>query len=184
MIVSGADAWSQIILTPQPLILIPMFTPIEAASATRRGHHVLVPVGPEIAETCGMVVLPQLARRPVEAELSEMGVSQEAADLAALAHRSLVALRRRLAVSPALQQPAWAERGQARALLPALLAGSWDAHLEGDKAAIAALAGRSYEDVEADLIGYAQISDPPVRRSGTVWLLRPEKMPGSFWPAS
>jgi transcriptional regulator with XRE-family HTH domain len=172
LIVSGADAWSQIILTPQPLILIPMFTPIEAASATRRGHHVLVPVGPETAETRGMIVLPRLAHRAIEAELLEMGVNrEEAADLAALAHRSLVALRRRLAVSPALQQPAWAERRQARTLLPALLAGGWDAHLEGDKAAIAALAGRSYEDVEADLIGYTQISDPPIRRVGTTWFL-------------
>jgi transcriptional regulator with XRE-family HTH domain len=172
IIVSSADAWSQIILTLQPLILIPMFTPVEPVSATRRGHHVLVPVGPETAETSGMIVLPRLARRPVETELLEMGVNQnEAADLASLAHRSLVALRRRLAVSPALQQPAWAERRQARARLPALLAGRWDARSEGDKTALAALAGRSYEDVEVDLIGYTLVSDPPIRRVGTVWFL-------------
>src|SRR5581483_4088107 len=172
VVVYSADAWSQIILAPQPLILIPMFTPVETVSATRRGHHALVPAGPELAEASGMLVLPRLARRSAETALVEMGVHQgEATDLAALAHRSLVALRRRLAVSPTLQQPAWAERSQARVLLPALLAGSWDARLEGDKAVIAALAGRPYEDVEADLIGYTQISDPPIRKAGTVWFL-------------
>jgi hypothetical protein len=172
IIVYSTDTWSQIILTPQPLFLIPMFTPVETVSATRRGHHVLVPTGPEMAEASGMIVLPRLARQSAEGALLEMGVKrEEATALAVLAHRSLVALRRRLAVSPALQQPAWAERGQARALLPALLAGSWDAGSEGDQAAIAALAGRAYEDVEAYLIGYTQISDPPVRRTGTVWFL-------------
>ena len=101
-----------------------------------------------------------------------MGVNKErVSSLAVLAHRSLLSLRRQLAVNPALQQPTWAERGQVRSLLPALLAGSWDEDLEGDRNAITTLSGRPYEDVEADLIGYAQISDPPVRRVGTIWFL-------------
>jgi len=172
LIVYSADAWSQMVLSTQPLVLLPTFAPVEVVQATRRGHHVLVPVGRETAEASGMVILQQPARPAAEAALVAMGVPQErASSLAAIAHRSLLSLRRQLAVNPALQQPAWATREQARLLLPALLAGNWDEALEGDRKTIAALAGRSYEEVEADLVGYAQVSDPPVRRVGTTWLL-------------
>ena len=172
LIVYSADAWRQISHTPQPLVLLPMFAPVEVFQATRRGHHVLIPVGREIAEASGMVILQHPPRPAAEAALVAMGVPQERASfLAPIAHRSLLSLRRQLAVSPALQQPAWATREQARPLLPALLVGNWDEALEGDRNSIAALAGRPYAEVEADLVGYAQVSDPPVRRVGTTWLL-------------
>ena len=172
LIVYSADTWSQMVLSTQPLVLLPMFAPVEVVQATRRGHHILVPVGRETAEASGMVVLQQPSQPAAEAALVAMGVPQErASSLAAIAHRSLLSLRRQLAVNPALQQPAWATREQARPLLPALLAGNWDEAFEEDRNTIAALAGRPYEEVEADLVGYAQISDPPVRRVGTTWLL-------------
>lgn len=172
LIVYSPDAWSQIALSTQPLVLLPMFAPVEVVQATRMGHHVLVPVGRETAEASGMVILQQPTRPAAEAALVAMGVPQErASSLAAIAHRSLLSLRRQLAVNPALQQPAWATQEQGRPLLPALLAGNWDEALEGDRKTIAALAGRPYEEVEADLVGYAQVSDPPVRRVGTTWLL-------------
>lgn len=172
LIVYSADAWSQMVPSTAPLVLLPMFAPAEIVLATRGGHHVLIPVGRETAEADGMLVLQQPSLPTAEAALVAMGISQErASSLAAVAHRSLLSLRRQLAVNPALQQPAWATREQARSLLPALLAGSWDEALEGDQNTVAALAGRPYEEVAADLVGYTQISDPPVRRVGTTWLL-------------
>ncbi len=172
LIVYSPDVWHQIALSTQPLVLLPMFAPVEVIQATRRGHHVLIPVGRETAEASGMVVLQHPTRPAAEAALVSMGILQDRATfLAAIAHRSLLSLRRQLAVNPTLQQPSWAIREQARPLLPALLAGNWDEALEGDRKTIEALTGRPYAEVEADLVGYAQVSDPPVRRVGTTWLL-------------
>ena len=57
----------------------------------------------------------------------------------------------KLAVDKGLERPAWAHRGEAPALLPALLAGAWDETKSGDQEAISMLADRPYQDVERSL---------------------------------
>ncbi|HEY7415390.1 MAG TPA: helix-turn-helix domain-containing protein, partial [Ktedonobacteraceae bacterium] len=172
LIVHSPIAWQQLAYTGQPLVLLPTFSPVVTVQATRQGHHVLLPLGLETAETDGMVVLPRPSRQAAEAALKAMGFGLErASTLAAIAHRSLLSLRRQLALNPAVQQPAWADADHARPLLSALLAGSWDEAVEGDQNVLAALAGRAYAEISADLMSFAFTSDPPVRQAATVWLL-------------
>jgi len=98
-----------------------------------------------------------------------MGLGREHATThAPLAHRSFLTLRRKLSLSPEVQQPDWASSGKTRVVLPTLLAGNWDQALKGDQDAIAVLAGRPYEEVAQDLVRYAQESDLLVRQIGSV----------------
>jgi hypothetical protein len=172
-IVNSAQAWRQIVLTEQPILLFPRFWPVEVIQAIRRGHHVLIPAGREIADSNGMALLQRPSRLAAEAAFKNMGLSQErASSLAPIARRSLLTLRRQLSLNPEVQQPAWALPEKARSVLPAMLAGSWDEAIKGDQDAIAMLAGRSsYSEAVEDLVRYANESDPPVRQVGTIWFL-------------
>ena len=170
VVVESTQAWRYITLTEQPIMVLPLFQPVDVAQATRRGHHVLIPSGRETAEARGMVVLPRSPRQAVVAALQSMGFAQErASSLASVARRSLLSLRRTLSINPDIQQPVWAAPDKARAILPALLAGSWDDAVEGDQKAIAALAGNAYEAVITDLVPYTNHSDPPGQQIGTAW---------------
>ncbi|SRR5579875_1057749 len=172
VIVDNVQAWRHIILTEQPLVLLPTFRSDEIIQAVRRGHHVLIPVGREIAEAKEMITLPRLPRLAAEEVLQAMGLNQNrAASLATLAHRSLHSLRRILSPYPEVHQPAWASPDKARGVLPALLAGSWDEEVPGDKDALAALAGRPYEEFSGQLALYTSESDPPFRQAGSVWTI-------------
>ncbi len=172
LVVDSGQAWRQITLVEQPIVLLPTFKPVDVVQATRRGHHVLIPAGRETAESSDIEVLQRPFRQAAEEALQAMGLGQgRASSLASLAHHSLLSLRRKLSRYPEVQQPAWASPDKARVVLPALLAGSWDEALEGDQNAIASLAGRPYEEVAQDLVQYAQESDPPVRQIGSVWFL-------------
>lgn len=170
LIVDSIQAWRQIVVVEQPLVLLPTFTTGEVIQAVRYGHHVLIPVGRETAEAKGMVILPHVPRQAAEEALHAMGLSQSrAALLAPLAHSSLHSLRRILSPYPEVHQPAWALPDKARVVLPALLAGSWDETIQGDQDALAAFAGRSYQEYSEELAQYAHESDPPIRQIGSVW---------------
>jgi hypothetical protein len=170
LIVESVQTWRQITLAEQPLVLLPTFTPVDIVQASRRGHHVVIPAGREIAESSDMVSLQRPSREVIEGALQVIGLGQgRASSLASLAAHSLLSLRRKLSRHPEVQQPDWASPGKARSVRPALLAGSWDEAIEGDQDAVAALAGRPYEEVAQDLVQYAHESDPPFRQIGSVW---------------
>ena len=172
VIVHSPAARRQMVYAAEPLVLLPTFALVETHLATRQGHHVLIPLGRETAGPDGMVVLPRPSRQEAEKVLQAMGFDRdEASSMAFIAHCSLLSLRRQLALNPAIHQPAWAAPEQARPLLPALLAGSWDETFEGDQSILMTLAGRPYREVGEDLVRYAYVSDPPVRQVGTTWLL-------------
>jgi hypothetical protein len=171
IVVSDSDAWGQLVEFDGPLILIPTFDlGALSARALRAGHRVVVPLGAADSPPDNAVVIPRVSRSAAEAALMAMGLpEQRARILAGDARRSLISLRRLLAVNRALQQPPWARPEHARLVLPALVAGAWCDGLEADQSVIAALAGTPYEEVVAALSRWAQEADPPVRRVGDVW---------------
>jgi hypothetical protein len=171
LIVRTPGAWRRLAVSNPPLILLPVFERPDVALGISHGHHVLIPLGPEIAPITGSK-LPRLRRFGIEASLIEAGLSAERASaLATLGRRSLLSLRRALAKSPELQAPDWSHPEHARDILPAVLAGKWKDSSEGDRAAIAEMAGRPYEEVVQALTRWANASDPPVRRVGDVWMI-------------
>ena len=170
VIVRTEHAWRQITLTDHPLIVLPTFQ----LTSTRvpRSHHVLIAAGQELAKTQAMEVLSRPPRHLIEEALQKAGISQErASSLAVIGRRSLLALRRQLSPHPEIHQPDWADADTARVMIPLLLAGSWDEQVLGDKQMLEAVTGRPYTDVTNGLVRYTTLSDPPLRRVGTVWFV-------------
>ncbi len=67
--------------------------------------------------------------------------------------------------------PEWSLHQHASALVPMLLAGSWDGNSTGDRLAIEKLSGQSYRDVVATADRWQLAPDPPLRRVGSRWSL-------------
>lgn len=171
ILVHTPGALKQLVHVGQPLLLLPTFENPSATQAVRLGHHVIRPTGPEEVSLNG-IQLPRLRREGIEAALSGAGLPPgRASTLATLGRRSLLSLRRQLAVNPDFEVPAWARAENPSPLLAAVLSGAWQDSSEGDRAAISALAGMPYEDVARDLTRWLQVSDPPLRRVGDIWMV-------------
>lgn len=173
ILIEDIASWRHLTAYGQPLILIPLFDEREGVTrAVKQGHHVLIPIGLDEPTSSTTVKIPRLKRDRAKQALVDMGLSDEKADdLATLARRSLMALRRKRAISPEVQRPGWAKPAEARALLPAMLVGGWNDTLSGDREVISRLARKSYEEVNDALARMANEPDPPVRRVGDAWLL-------------
>lgn len=172
LVIRDPDTWRRFVVPDTPLLLAPLFAGADAAGAVRAGHQVFIPLGRESARGSETIELPRPRRAAAKSALLRMGLLEQQADvLATLARRSLLSLRRKLAVSPELQQPRWARPDEAPALLPALLAGTWDDSLDGDREVLASLAARPYEDFSRTLMRWQNENGSPVRRVGTNWVL-------------
>jgi hypothetical protein len=173
IVVHTISAWYRITASDEPLILVPAFDNREAVTrATRTGHHVVIPLGRADSASANTIEIPRLSREGAVKALTAAGIHEEhARELATLARRSLTSFRRRLALSPEVQQPEWARPSEARALLPAMLTGGWNDSAEGDRIALAALAQSPYEDVSRILVRWSNEADPPVRSVGDAWYI-------------
>lgn len=171
-LIRDTAAWRQATASRYPLLLVPLFDGANIASALRGGHHVVIPSAQEGMLSDEGIELPSLRRSAAKESLLSMGVPERRADaLATVAHRSLLSLRRKLAFSPDLQRPAWAQPNEAHTVLPAMLAGAWNESQEEDREILAALAGHPYDQVARELTRWWNQPDPPVRRVGTAWIL-------------
>ena len=89
--------------------------------------------------------LPRAYRYDLEKALVSSGLDEEKASrYAREAGGSLTVLKRLLGRYPGTTQPEWSRPPEAPALVPMLLAGSWDETSEGDRSAIERLSGRPY----------------------------------------
>jgi hypothetical protein len=175
IVVEDGDAWRQLSGFGEGLILVPRFD-VRDAYVVLGGHHVFVPLGRgEGRRSTTLVELPRPRRAGATEVLREMlGMEypeEKVENLATLARRSPLALRRKLAVRQYVKRPRWAESAEARSLLPAMLIGAWEGTNAGDREVVGRLAGRPYGEFEDDLIRWANESDPPVRRVGDTWLI-------------
>lgn len=173
VIVDDPMAWRQLAGWTTPLVLIPLFHDRSAvAAAFSNGHSILVPFGGSEQPARGAIILPRLNRNTANTILDAMGVApHRAKELAALAGRSLGALRRALAIDATTVTPTWAETAHAQALIPVLFAGQWNDRNQGDQQALSALAGTAYGQVTALLQRWAGDPDPPVRLAGDMRVL-------------
>jgi hypothetical protein len=172
VVVRDRAAWQQLTASDGSLILIPMFDEREGASrVVGQGHHVLIPMGKDETESAS-VMIPRLHREGAKDAMTAMGLPNgRAEELATLARRSMRALRRKLALNPEVQRPAWAKPAEARALIPILLAGKWNDANTADREVVAKLARTTYDEVTRTLVRWANEPDAPVLRVGDTWLL-------------
>jgi hypothetical protein len=133
----------------------------------RLGHHVIVPApGSDRAD----IVLPPVEPDKVAKVLEASGIQHSRAeDLGALARRSLLALRRQLALKPFLHQPSWAAPGASKTVRRALVAHSWNQAKIGDREAISALMERPYSEVEESLREMQGFEDDPLMAIVDEW---------------
>ena len=115
-------------------------------------------------------VLPRPTGHALGKALTVMGFPDDRAyQLARSCGRSVTILARILGIPGAA--PEWLPQG--RILIPALLAGGWDAGSPSDRGIVAQLAGgKPYTELEADLQPLVRLQDPPIDREDTVWKMR------------
>jgi tetratricopeptide (TPR) repeat protein len=168
LVVSGADAWDRLLYSDIGLVLIPTFEDPDLQAALSKGHRVVVQVADDVGLPGIEVRIPPIApRTAAEDVIRTAGLDPITAERYAIhARRSLLSLRRTIAVSPALQSPAWARPPEGKRLVPLLIAGSWRQDSDGDREVIASLTGRPYTTVETDVEGWSALEDAPLRRSG------------------
>lgn len=172
VVVHDSDALIQVAATDESLRIVTTFSPGDLAQrATRRGHRVLIPRSPGEGVT-GTLEVPRLHREAAEREFKAMGIPEDRArELAGLARRSLLALRRRLATSAAVVRPVWASPEIGPAVLSIFFLGAVNTDVAGDTEVLALLSGEPAEGYVARLAQLAADIDPPVRRVGSVWYL-------------
>lgn len=172
LVVRTAEAWDEVLARAgagTSLVLVPLFSGAEPGEATDAGHWVAVPAGRSTATVGSVIVLPQLRTEPAREALGAAGVDEhEAGELARVARRSLLMLRRRLAAGGGVL-PGWAQPANGVEVVPAVLAGAWREGTEADELVLSTLAGRPYAEVSALCTRWAAEEDMPVRREGTLW---------------
>lgn len=131
----------------------------------------IVPTGRDTPQQGVAFVLNRPTTYALRDAITKMGFREEEAyQLARTCGRSVTVLARRIPRGDA-GKPPWAD-GQ-RTLLPALLAGGWDANSPDDQAIVSVLAGGiPYPAYEATLHPLERLPDPPIDREGNVWKIR------------
>jgi len=164
--VDDPASWRALAGRTGPLVLVAA-SPQAAAEAAASGiHHVVVPVQGAARPD---VDVPPVEAAAAGAALLGAGLGEEPArDAGRLARRSVLALRRRLAVKPELHAPAWAT-APSRAVRGLLLSGAWDERHDADRAAVTALCGGGYDDLIETAAALAAEPDPFVEKIGPAW---------------
>ena len=174
VVVESESAWRHLVAATGPLILLPTFDLGDlVSSAMDGGHTVVLPSGSGDAEPDDAIDIGPIARGPVVDLLrpADSGPRDDAWEQAALARRSMTAFRRSRAIALSLRSPSWAEPAVARRLVGPLMIGSWNESHEGDRDAVAGVAGSGYDEVVGALLPFANTTDPLVRRRGSLWYL-------------
>lgn len=119
----------------------------------------------------GADILDRPSTHDLAKAFEDMGLDRdEAAKVARDCGRSITVLARTYQGAGFADKPGWQDAGDK--LIAPLLAVGWDALHEKDKAIVAALGERTYDDIERDLRPFLRTEDPPLEQNGSVWRLR------------
>lgn len=171
VIADTQEAARSVANVPTPVIAIcEQADPGFAAQLVKKGHHVFVPRAQAPGLDGSDLVLSRPTRYAIQDELIAMGFSREEAERWAKdCARSLTVLRRLIPAAPGREVPEWALPQHAALIATVMLAGGWDENNEADKAIVARLAGRPYEEISRQLTGWLRQADSPVRKVGGAW---------------
>ena len=133
-----------------------------------RNHHSIVVRPRNAVDSEPDIALDLLRHDAFEKALAAMNITGDAVErLARESGKSPTILRRRLSRVDAIKSPAWAKDSDtARALIPMMLIGAWNAKAKADTEILSVLANRSYEQIEEDVTRLLQFDDPPVWSAG------------------
>ncbi len=167
-LVDQVTSWRALAGRASPLALVPSAADVVAEAAYGTPHHILVPV---IGTAFADIELPPIDASAAAVALREAGLGEARAEAASrLARRSLLVLRRHLAIKPELHTPRWA-RSPSRVLRGLLLAGRWNEDSTADITAVTALTGGDYDNLRETLAQMARAKDPFIAQIGSAWML-------------
>jgi hypothetical protein len=166
LVVDDSATWRRLLADPGPMVLIAGDSSFAQHVDATTEHTVFIAV-PHSEE--GDVVLDLIDGDAVANALRAEGESSPY-ELGALARRSLVAYRRRLA-KRRLVQPAWAAAPPSRAVRAAVLVLGWDDRSEADRAVISDLAGIPYGEAREQLLELTHGDDPLLALTSSNWHL-------------
>lgn len=167
-VVHDLESWRVLNDHRHPLILIPASAELFGHVVHNTHHHVLVPTaGPSAVD----LELERIDIHQAAHALEAAGLPTiDAPDRARLARRSLTALRRRLAKSPALHTPPWAKE-PTRINRGLLLTAAWDGDRAADQEVVTQLTGSAYDELEDPIDALARAEDPLITGVGALWQL-------------
>lgn len=158
LFVSDINSLVQLIKQPQPLVLF-LVDPALATELPHQHRHQIVLLAPP--GTPSDVYVPPVDGPTVESHLQAAGLPRvDAAHLGTLARRSLLALRRKLAVNPVLLLPSWASTPDVvrRRLL---LIGGWSGDCQEDRRIVEQCVGRPYYEIQESALKLAAAPEIP-----------------------
>ena len=137
--------------------------------ATQKGHRIIYATSiAEVPKVNELISLPEIDREKFVEALKSSGIQREYADqLSQETVRNITILRRRLKFD--FTCPEWARPENIRELIPAILVGRWLDSSEGDKEAIAKLAGEPYDKYSAKLQRWLNSNDSPLVTVDGAW---------------
>lgn len=165
VVVDDRLAFSRLLKEGTPLVLIPSDPSFADEVDADTKHTVIVPVPQTDRSDVGLRALDS---DKVAEVLRSMEVDNPY-DLAALARRSLVSFRRRLARRPELMRPEWSMQAPPRAVRAALLLTGWHDKNDADRAVIEQLGGSDYDSLREELIPLTQGADPLLAVTNGYW---------------
>ncbi len=173
IIVESIRAWNEMVFSPYPMLLIPhpavSLKSKNVRNAQENGHHVFLSATRVVSST-SPIKLSRPLNHELENALQNCGFSNDRArKLTQASGGSLTVLKRRAAVSPSNQVPAWSEPDNGQQLVPFVLAGSWHAKNEFDLQMIEELTGQPHAEAMQVAARFAEMSEPPLLNVGNVW---------------
>jgi len=169
LVLDTEDAARQLARNPN-LIFLARAGALDLSGLLANNRPTVVPLGRPDPRRGTSTLLERPTRYALAKALEMMGYSPEdALLLARKCGRSVTILARQIP-SASVERPPWDGRQE---LVPALVAGAWDAKSEEDRKIVQALAGTAtYEEYEGKLLPYVRMEDPPLERVGQVWNVR------------
>ena len=175
VLVTDQAAWSHLVESTTPLLLIPRFSNPDIGAAMGRGHRVLTIINDatEYSADDATISLPKIGRQEAAELLRQAGVNFRRAErLVALARRSMTAFLRSISRNPARQKPAWlTDTDTAAILAPLVLVGAWEDGNERDVEHVQTFVDQPMTDIRDGLIRLSQQADAPFMQSGGLWRL-------------
>ena len=171
IVIETPDTWRSLVPQRTPMVLIRNFEgDVSSRVAIGNGHHVVIPIDHSQEPRGQGISLPSLGLNKTVEALVSMSLSEtEARSLSRRTSRRLPIIRRHLLDEAGAPSPTWASPDPSRCLIALVFIGQWSQDSEADRAAVTALAGKSYEEVERDLTSLLNIADSPITKVGQRW---------------
>jgi hypothetical protein len=177
VVVTDHNGWRFVEANQSIKVAIAASPEIAKAPARRKGLVTIIPypAGYATGAAAGRhpaanLTLPRPRIQEYEKALTRIGLDEaDTRRLAATTGRSWAVFRRRRSTNPAIQNPAWLTEAQSAALATVCLLGAWSADKAEDRDIVARVSGRTYEEMERDLLHLAGLNDAPVLKLGAVW---------------